>query len=31
LRAEQAQAELQSLHDWLLALRPNVANGSGLG
>jgi hypothetical protein len=31
LRAEQAQPELQSLHDWLLALRPNVANGSGLG
>jgi transposase len=30
LRAEQAQPELQSLHDWLLALRPNVANGSGL-
>ena len=31
LRAEQAQPELQSLHDWLLQLRPNVANGSGLG
>jgi transposase len=30
LRAEQAQPELQSLHDWLLGLRPNVANGSGL-
>lgn len=31
LRAEKAQPELQSLHDWLLALRPNVANGGGLG
>ncbi|GHD78659.1 hypothetical protein GCM10011419_21000 [Vogesella fluminis] len=31
LRAEQAQPELQSLHDWLVALRPGVANGSGLG
>ncbi len=30
LRAERAQPELQSLHDWLLALRPGVANGSGL-
>jgi transposase len=31
LRVEQAQPELQSLHDWLLALRPSVANGSSLG
>lgn len=31
LRAEQAQPELQSLHDWLAVLRPSVANGSGLG
>ncbi|GHD72158.1 hypothetical protein GCM10011419_05030 [Vogesella fluminis] len=29
--AGQAQPELQSLHDWLVALRPGVANGSGLG
>lgn len=29
-RAQQAQPELQSLHDWLLGLRPSVANGSGL-
>ena len=31
LRAERAQPELQALHDWLLALRPGIANGSGLG
>jgi transposase len=30
LRAEQSQPELQDLHNWLLGLRPNIANGSGL-
>jgi transposase len=29
-RALNSQSELQSLHDWLLKLRPNVANGGGL-
>lgn len=29
-RALLSQPELQSLHDWLLKLRPNVANGGGL-
>lgn len=31
LRTELAKPELQALHDWLLGLRPNVANGSALG
>lgn len=30
LRAEHSLPELQSLHDWLLELRPTVANGSAL-
>jgi len=30
LRAECSLPELQALHGWLLGLRPNVANGSGL-
>jgi transposase len=30
LRTQQSLPELQSLHDWLLKLRPNVANGGGL-
>jgi transposase len=29
-RALHSQPELQSLHDWLLKLRPTVANGGGL-
>ena len=29
-RALLSQPELQSLHDWLLKLRPNIANGGGL-
>lgn len=29
LRQEQAQPQLQSLHDWLLRTRVNVANGGG--
>ncbi|QLG87630.1 IS66 family transposase [Chitinibacter bivalviorum] len=29
-RALHSQPELQSLHDWLLKLRPNIANGGGL-
>lgn len=29
-RALNSQSELQSLHYWLLKLRPNVANGGGL-
>ena len=30
LRREQAQPELQALHEWLVALRPTVATGCGL-
>lgn len=30
LRAQHSQPELQALYDWLLKLRPNVANGGGL-
>lgn len=30
LRAERSLPELQALHDWLVGLRPNIANGSGL-
>ena len=30
LRAQYSQPELQSLHDWLQKIRPNVANGGGL-
>jgi transposase len=29
-RGLNSQSELQSLHDWLLKLHPNVANGGGL-
>lgn len=29
-RAQHSQPELQSLHEWLVGLRPKVANGSGL-
>ena len=30
LREQQSLPELHSLHDWLLKLRPNIANGGGL-
>lgn len=30
LRQQQSRPELHVLHDWLLKLRPNVANGGGL-
>lgn len=30
LRAERSLPELQALHDWLVGLRPTVANGGGL-
>ncbi|STB69286.1 IS66 family transposase [Chromobacterium violaceum] len=30
LRAERSLPELRAMHDWLLGLRPNVANGGGL-
>lgn len=30
IRQEQAHPELQALHEWLVLLRPGVANGSGL-